>query len=898
MSERDPNPDPPPPGQSVLETLIHQHKLAPRVQLREETAPHAEPLLKPLTAEQKRAGGQIGKYRVAGELARGGVGAVFKGHDSDLGRDVAMKFLHDRYRDNPALLQRFVEEAQIGGQLQHPGIVPVYDLGLADGRPFFTMKLIKGRTLAALFAERSSPADERRRFLVNFEQVCQTMAYAHARGVVHRDLKPANVMIGAFGEVQVVDWGMGKVLQHGGTADEAHVQRGPLLSVIETVRSGQGSQSIVGSVMGTPAYMPPEQAIGDVEHMDERSDVFALGAILCELLTGKPPYVGEPDELLMMAARAKLDGARERLAACDADKVLVDLALECLSPSPMARPRSASDIARRIGEHLAQAERRVKDAEIRAKTARRTQKLAAAVAVVVAGALVATLVFWKQADSARELAEQAATEARTAERNEKAARKLADEQARAALAARQEADAKATQLRRALDEFDLLANVVQLREAKAAEATLYPAWPEQAPALRRWLEEQGRPLVEALPRLTAALADLRARGAESAGAWIFAQKEEQFLHDTLAPMVGELRAFADPQRGMLRSVEERLAWAESIERESLGKYEREWHAAIADIAGDDVYGGLQLRPQIGLVPLRRDPRSRLWEFCDLRSGTPGKAIPQRDPETGQFEITEDSGLVFVLLPGGKFTMGAQLGNPDGPNYDALADKTEGPTHEVALDAFLLSKYEMTQAQWRRLSDGGTPSRMQPGAKPGGVQTIRWSNPVEQVSWFECQELLARHGMLLPTESQWESACRAGAGKPWSTGHEPASLQGFANLADATAERAGATWQIQSDLDDGHLVHAPVGSFKPNPFGLFDMHGNVWEWCRDQDGNYEGSQPRAGDGLRERDAGQSLRVNRGGSFAFPANRARSAYRFYDSPDTRDVNLGLRPMRPLR
>jgi serine/threonine protein kinase len=146
-------------------------------------------------------------------LAAAASAAVHKGHDQDLGRDVAMKFLHDKYKDEPSILHRFVEEAQIGGQLQHPGIVPVYDLGMSDGKPFFTMKLVKGKTLAQALSDRQSVADDRRSFLAIFEQICQTMAYAHVRGVVHRDLKPANVMIGSFGEVQVVDWGMGKVLE-------------------------------------------------------------------------------------------------------------------------------------------------------------------------------------------------------------------------------------------------------------------------------------------------------------------------------------------------------------------------------------------------------------------------------------------------------------------------------------------------------------------------------------------------------------------------------------------------------------------------------------------------------------------------------------------------------------
>src|SRR6185436_4237219 len=148
------------------------------------------------------------------------------------------------------------EEAQIGGQLQHPGIVPIYELGLLGGeRPYFAMKLVKGKTLAALLGERESPSSERRRFLSIFEQVCQTVAYAHSRGVIHRDLKPSNVMVGAFGEVQVLDWGLAKVLASGGIADEKRAAAGH--APIPVLTGSGSSHSHVGSVMGTPAYMAP-----------------------------------------------------------------------------------------------------------------------------------------------------------------------------------------------------------------------------------------------------------------------------------------------------------------------------------------------------------------------------------------------------------------------------------------------------------------------------------------------------------------------------------------------------------------------------------------------------------------------------------------------------------------
>ena len=367
----------PPARQSILK-LIEQSVEVPRVVLDSSPGEGHGPIVRATSKEMPKVE-RDERYQLHGEIARGGMGAILKGRDIDLGRDLAVKVLLEEHRQKPAVIQRFVEEAQIGGQLQHPGIVPVYELGqFQDRRPFFTMKLVKGKTLAALLSERKSIEDDRTKFLGIFEQVCQTMAYAHSRGVIHRDLKPSNVMVGAFGEVQVMDWGLAKVLAEGGVVDEKRANDNRTsMSIIQTIRSlgsdtpagigtgGTGSHTQMGSVMGTPAYMAPEQALGEIDRLDERCDVFGLGSILCEILTGGPPYTGEDHvEVFRKASRAKLEECFDRLQASGVDSDLVQLINDCLEPEPDDRLRDAGVLSERVTAHMESVENRLRAAEL------------------------------------------------------------------------------------------------------------------------------------------------------------------------------------------------------------------------------------------------------------------------------------------------------------------------------------------------------------------------------------------------------------------------------------------------------------------------------------------------------------------------------------------------------
>jgi formylglycine-generating enzyme required for sulfatase activity len=1013
---------------------------------------------------------RAGRYVVQGELARGGIGTVHRGRDQELGREVAIKFLHEQHRRRENVLQRFVEEAQIGGQLQHPGIVPVYELGVAGERPFIAMKFVRGETLASRLEARASLTDGRHAILTIFESICQAIAYAHARGVLHRDLKPSNVMIGSFGEVQVVDWGLSKVLGRGSGVDaEARSAE----DTIETIRTADGgTRSLDGSILGTPAYMPPEQASGDLGRMDQRSDVFALGAILCEILTGAPPYTGSTTaETLLAATRARLEDATERLDRCEAGPDLVRLAHACLAPDPADRPADASVVAKAIREHLASAEHRAQEARIeaarateRARALQRTQRLGVALVAAVTLGLAASLWLWSIADRQRDRAQDAARREQTA---------------------RQDAESN-------LQNFNRLANLVHLDDARASADELEPPWPAQIPSMRRWLDEEAGRLRDALPELRTTLAALEAHGtaptaeqraralaefprarelgiaerklawlqlaaavrsgerdvpepaggtpddlpsapqarqefarqlvmpgredfgreieayavaesaladaerlllpaddqlhcldtlawaslavgldrqaavlgdralamAESTGdidliadyrrnrqaldleiarasgpegeaelaaaqanldglrfdldsrlEWHFEDPARRFLHATLRRLVREVEAFENTVRAR---VEQDLAWAERVEELTIDRFRDRWEEARRAILAADgdlastLYASpaIDLEPQVGLVPLGMNESTGLWEFLHLRSAwdphriTDPAAIelPERAADGGFHMVGQ--GIVFVLIPGGEFAMGAQRGGPAWPNYDPAALQDERP-QTVALAPYFLAKYEMTQGQWARLTDGEHPSNYKIGAKYSGIpERITDASPVEMVTWEESDRLLRHHGLRLPTEAQWERAARGGTSTPWYTGTTVDSLAGHINLLDQTGANVPPRWGRGESFDDGYKGPAEVGTFLPNPFGLYDVLGNVGEHCADwyylQSGGFD---RREGDGLGRPGPDPTDRVARGGDHISHAARCRVSGREAWRPDERTARIGLRPARSI-
>ena len=304
-----------------------------------------------------------------------------------------------------------------------------------------------------------------------------------------------------------------------------------------------------------------------------------------------------------------------------------------------------------------------------------------------------------------------------------------------------------------------------------------------------------------------------------------------------------------------------------------GEFDEVWQRDLPAIRG--AYPGLELEPQLGLLPIGPDPESGLWEFAHLATGVPA----ERD-EDGRLVLTERTGVVLVLIPAGSFTMGSQKTDEGAPNYDSQVWDDTAWLHEVKLSAYFLSKYEMTQGQWLAAT-GVNPSQYQ----PPNDYAPSLLHPVERISWVVCMETLERLGLSLPSEAQWEHVTLAGTHTLWCFGSELEDLRGKMNVDDT---------RVREDWD---VVHVQVGSYPANQFGLHEVHGNVWEWCLDgYDYAFYGQSPEQ-DPVAPWQGANGSRVHRGGSHLNPASYAGSAFRYSMPAESVANYVGLRPARGI-
>ena len=896
-------------GDDALRTELEQlleHDANPHEQLSTPAGGHAGVLRDALRdaeggADREAVSGaaaptRIGPYRLLEKLGEGGMGEVHLADQLEpIQRRVALKLIK-RGMDSAQVVARFEAERQALARMSNPHVAQVFDAGTADdGRPYFVMEHVAGEPITDACDRRKLSTRAR---VELFLGVCDGVQHAHQKGIIHRDLKPSNLLVTLQDGVatpKVIDFGV------------ARATTGRLAE--------RTLHTLQGQVVGTLDYMSPEQADPTGVDVDTRSDIYSLGVVLYQLVSGLLPFDFSAAEALPLSEvrRAILEkepptpstrlgretGTAPAVAArrgTDARTLVRQLhgdldriCLKALEKDPAQRYASASELADDLRRYLAHEPvlaARPSALDRVAKFVRRNRLAVASGGVVLAALVAGTvgIVTWRI---------EAETNAARADAERENVQRLSGSLRQLDLDALVE-DARALwppslELVPACDAW--------LRRAEALVATLEPAPDGSHPGHRHQLEALR---ASALP---ADDGDPTASGDEPTGgarALSFASAEDALWHDQLVTLVDGLEALADPETGLIAGtdVPEDAGWSVTHRRDLAAPLTEQtltgddaqarWAEAVASIANRDecpAYDGLELAPQLGLLPIRRDPDSGLWEFAHLLSGEPAT----RDPATGRIVPTGEMGIVFVLVPRGTFVMGSQTEDPRGDNYD---DRTigmskdewhEGPPTQRLVEPFFLAKYEMTRGQWARCG-GALPYHGPPG-----------EFPVELVQTAQCVEVLNRVDLVLPTERQWEYAARAGADTPWWSGPDEVDLEGAANLFDRSVvdEQPGRAIRYGGTpvpWNDEFPETAPVGSFAPNAFGLYDVHGNVAEFCF----YYRGRNDAPESELIVADFISA----RGGGYQHNAFMARSAYRTLRQNWTFSFPaLGLRPARAV-
>lgn len=866
----------------------------------------------------------IGRYHVGPQIGRGGQGIVYLAHDPDLDRDVALKVLPRAGRPADALA-RFLRAARLAARLDHPNICAIHDVGLTDELAWIAMRHVPGHTLAALIdaaRERGdrlpalpplpATASDRERvhaLLAAFERTALALQTAHAAGFVHRDVKPANIMITDGGEPVLLDFGLARLA----LAEETTLTR-------------------EGTLIGTPSYMSPEQIRGESgasSALDWRTDVYSLGATLYESLTLRRPFDAPTTAGLcfeILTGEVDYPAASRGVVAGDL-RMVIGCAMARDRAERYASAGLFADDLQRVREQrpiIARPERVIRRI---ARLVRRHPRVSAALLALIlalAAGLGTSLAMLRGLRTAL-MREQRAATARDA----------------------------------ALDRFTQASVVHRAQQLlRALDRDLLPLGPEQIPALRNWiataealLRERERVLAarQALAPLAEPRTDDDRHRDHLEGWWETPELFEQ---------VGEIDAFLtaqdqpqtidagritpprlplllDPWRAALADAlaDERVAEPRSqrFERADLSwiatmldnaevvlnaidqallraraalhtcesfaarpaEWQERWDICLRDLHGDPRFAGVEVPPQFDLLPLWRHPQTGLWEFAVLTTGDP----PVFDATRNEATIDAATGIVVVLLPGGLTLIGAQSADPAAPLFAPHAPESDGPVQHVRLDPFYIGKHCITQAQWERAM------RSNPCHARSGVDLYHAVDfavlPVENVNWREAMEFGRRTRLTLPTQAQWEYACRAGTTTAWWTGDDPPSLHGAANLFDQAIVRSVTTslaFREIAPFDDGYEAAAPVFAGRANPFGLFEVHGNVAEWCLDPSPGRFWDLARDGDGLRPA-ADTSVRAIRGGSMSQGPDYARSGFAMGQEPGYRTFWLGFRVARPL-
>jgi len=779
------------------------------------------------------------RYEDIGLLGVGGMGEVRRVRDNLLQRRMAMKLLHPRLRVSARGVARFVEEAQVSAQLAHPGIVPIYDLGrAADGRWFFTMQEVRGRTLTATIRalHRGGEALRFRRIVDAFLRVCETVAYAHARGVIHRDLKPGNVMIGSFGRVLVLDWGLARVLEDASLVDDGEEER------IETARRGQTAlATMAGAVTGTPAYMAPEQAHGRLDEIGPQADVYALGAILYEILAGRPPHLGASAQAVLAVVRGGTPPPPPS-GRLPVPAPLSELAMACMARAPEDRPAGAAAVAAAVAGWLDGAARRER----------------------------------AQADATAAAALRPAAEAHTA-----TAERLRSE-AHAALQA--------------------LPQHAPVEDKLPAWALLEAAEGEARQALRaesEWLQRLHAALSHDpdLPEARDRLADhyqrrhLRAEAAQDTAAAADAEAMLR-VHDR-----GRWAAYLRGDGTLTLHTDPPGAQATLLRYEPVHRRLEPQH--VRSLGATPLVG---ISLPMGSYRIRLEhPACQPLELpvCITRQQRWDNVRPGSDaPSPVRLLPPGALGPLDRYAPAGWLWVGDRAVDNAPPRSLVWVDSFVIQQHPVTVERFLAFlndlaargedtdqlAQELEKASYTRGADGAWS--LGPD-EDGEVWDAQW--PAIGVSWHHAARFAAwqaaRDGLpwRLPSQWEWEKAARGVDGRifPWG-------------------DHFDANWGRFKHSLPGRIALARVSDtpLDVGPYGVYGMAGNVSDWCADAPPTRREQSAAAPRLAPPADpAGARLRWHRGGTCGFPQEYCRLALRFSLQPDWSRHTLSFRLARSL-